>query len=287
METITRDLVLASMHELPAFPEAVQQILAALEDPDASLNVLATCVERDPVLAGRVLWLANRAGNNTRGGGVVNDVFTAISLQGLARVRETVLTTRIGGFLQEMDTQAGADAFWRHSLGVSVCGVEVAHYTAQDVGVDVALIACLLHDVGQLWLQRFSPAMFRKVMEESQTSNQEVDALECRYFGIHHGTVGAWLAQAWGLSDAVVKAIEHHHHPDKAAPAVLTALVHVSEVLSNALDLAGNHSRVARISGPSCKLLGMEWGADSHSLFGRIEARSRHATALFQVVQEA
>lgn len=282
MATITQDQVLSTMDELPAFPDAVIQILGALQDPDASLSVLSTCVERDPVLAGRVLSLANRAGYSVRVGGPVNDVFTAISLVGLALVRETVLLTRVGGFLQELDVQEGSDAFWRHCLAVTVCGVELAHYTEQDVGVDVALIACLLHDVGQLWLQRYAPERFRQVLAEVQDAGLELDVVERKYFGVDHSTVGAWLVQAWGLSASVVQAVAHHHRPDQAGLVPLTALVHVSEVLSQALELSdASHGRVTWISSHSCKLLGVDWGADTHSLFGRIEARSRHATALF------
>jgi hypothetical protein len=60
----------------------------------------------------------------------------------------------------------------------------------------------------------------------------------------------------------------------------LVAVVHIGEVLNNALNLS--HTRpphVRWISEACCSLLGTDWGPDSQRLFGRIEARSRHAFA--------
>jgi hypothetical protein len=53
-------------------------------------------------------------------------------------------------------------------------------------------------------------------------------------------------------------------------------------VLSNALGLTYSDSdHVSTISTPCCETLGLDWGDGSHRLFGRIEARSRQAAALF------
>jgi hypothetical protein len=61
----------------------------------------------------------------------------------------------------------------------------------------------------------------------------------------------------------------------------LVAVVHLSEVLCNALDLTDNETpRVKTVSQASCRVLGLAWGPESHTLFGRIEARSKHAHTL-------
>ena len=85
------------------------------------------------------------------------------------------------------------------------------------------------------------------------------------------------------VSDGIVKAITHHHRPDAALDEPLVAVVHMSEVLGNALDLAGRlQSRVNWISADCCAKSGIDWGPDSQSLFGRIESRSRHAFGLHE-----
>ena len=276
---ITEQRVLDTCDALPAFPLVVLQILETLEDPEASLSLLSSQVETDSVIAARVLSLCNRAAT-AQGRTPVNDVFTALSLVGLARVREAALTIKLASFMEGFSP--AQEYYWSHSLACAVCGVEVAHYTHADVCVDSSLIACLLHDIGQLWLQRFEPAGLQAALQAAEDRDLEIDVAEREVFGVDHSTIGGWLARSWGLSDNICKAIAHHHAPEAGLPLPLVAVVHVGEVLNRALNLSHARSNHVRwISEDCCTLLGMDWGHDSQNLFGRIEARSRHAFAPF------
>ena len=102
-------------------------------------------------------------------------------------------------------------------------------------------------------------------------------------WGVDHGVVGGWLAAHWGLSQEICQAIVQHHAPEAGGQVPLLAVVHVAEVLSNALQLNHTaHCRVTTLSDTSCTLLGLDWGPDSQGLFGRIEARSRHAFGTYR-----
>ncbi len=280
LEPVTEQRVLASRDALPAFPRVVLQILQTLDDPDASLSLLSRQVETDPVVAARVLALCNRAADAGPGRAPVNDVFTALSLVGMARVRAVATTIKIASFMQDFAPPAALRYYWSHSLACAVCGVEVAHYTHADVCVDASLIACLLHDIGQLWLHRFEPETLQIAMRNAESRGMEIDVAERELFGVDHAAIGGWLARAWGLSDNICQALIHHHAPQGGLPEPLVAVVHVSEVLSHALNLSqAPSSHVRWVSEECCTLLGMDWGDDSQGLFGRIEARSRHAFA--------
>lgn len=279
-EPVTEQRVLASQDALPAFPSVVLQILQTLEDPNASLNLLSRQVETDPVIAARVLSLCNRAADGGAGRAAVNDVFTALSLVGLARVRSLALTIKLASFMQDFAPPAALKYYWSHSLACAVCGVEVAHYTPATVEVDASLIACLLHDIGQLWLQRFEFAGLQTALHNAELRGVEIDVTEREVFGVDHATIGGWLARAWGLSDNICKGIIYHHAPQGGLPEPLVAVVHVSEVLNHALNLShAEKNHVRWISEDCCALLGLDWGDDTQGLFGRIEARSRHAFA--------
>lgn len=282
-QDISQQRVLDTRDALPAFPRVVLQILQTLDDPDASLNLLARQVETDAVIAARVLSLCNSAAHSGQGRATVSDVFTALSLVGMARVREVAITMQLANFMREFAPVATEERYWSHSLASAVCGVELAHYTAAEVSVDASLIACLLHDVGQLWLLRFEPEGLKAAQDAAEKRNVDVDVTEREQFGVDHATIGSWLAKAWGLSHGICKAIAFHHVPRAGLPEPLVAIVHISEVLSHALNLAhARSSQVRWISQESCALLGLDWGEDSQHLFGRIEARSRHAFAPFQ-----
>ena len=273
---------MARNRDLPAFPKVIEKILSALDDPDASINLLVDYVEHDPVITGLVLSLANRAGN-TRGGGAVHDVFTAISLVGLARVREITEVVSVASFMKGWVPANAQHQFWVHSMAVAACGVELVNSTLVDVSVDTALVAGLMHNVGQLWLQRFHAAEFEGAMRQSRDGGVDISAAEREWFGVDHGVIGAWLAHSWGVPAGIVSAVQFHHVPDARPDEPLVAVVHVAEVLCNALDLTGSGtSRVTSISPSAFQKMGLDRETDATRLFGRIEARSRFSRALFE-----
>jgi putative nucleotidyltransferase with HDIG domain len=277
---VTREQVCSLNNALPAFPRVVEQIMETLDDPHSGLEELAACIEHDPAIVGHIMALANRA-NSSRDGGPVNDVFTALSLVGLARVREVAMLVSTGNFLQGWVPTQDLQDFWAHCISVAVCGVELAHGSDAEIGVDQSLLAGLLHDVGQLWLLRFRTQDYAQVKELAAAQGMDIDEAERMSFGVDHGEIGGWLAESWGLSPGIVQAIAHHHAPDAWLSEPLVAVVHLSEVLCDALDLTDNeNNRVKTVSQASCRVLGLAWGPESHTLFGRIEARSKHAHTL-------
>lgn len=281
MPNISRDEVVGCADQLPAFPKVVAQLLTTLDDPDTGLATLAGYIEHDPVIAARVISLANRAGSVRRMDEHVSDVFTAISLIGLAQVRQTVLMLSLVDFL---DGVVPASYFWEHSAVVGVGCIELASHAPVSIPRDMALIAGLLHDVGQLWLHRFHTVAFARAQTTSRVSGLAIDVCERNEFGgVDHATIGAWLASGWGLSDDVIEAIAKHHAPTDDPCPPLVAVVHIAEVLSHALDVtASKDNRVGYLSTPACRTLGLEWDDTAQPIFGRIEARSRHAIAFLR-----
>lgn len=263
---------------MPAFPRVVTDILATLDDDGATLGSLVNHVERDPVITARILSIANSAAMAGHSGSNVNDVRKAVSLIGLAKIREITLTVSLAEFAHGCRM---ASYFWEHSVAVGICAMELGRFTHHSA--DYALVAGLLHDIGQLWMAHFYPLEFQMVRSAISSSNEGINAIERRYFGVDHCHIGRLLATYWGLPQAVVDAIYFHHEPDPGLAEKLVAVIHVAEVLSNALDLTGRDGNlVAHLSGAACGQLGIDWTQDLGSLFGRIEARTEYACRVFR-----
>ena len=172
--------------------------------------------------------------------------------------------------------------FWQHSVAVGICGEEIALHVDLPVSASSALIAGLLHDIGQLWLYRFNPEAARAAWGDALSHAEGIEGAEQARFGVDHSIVGAWLGEHWDLPPALIKAIRHHHVCEPALDEPLVLVIHVAEVLSNALDLTGRkENRVTRMSAEACRSLGLIWDESARTLFGRIDARSRHANAFF------
>lgn len=168
-------------------------------------------------------------------------------------------------------------------MAVGVCAEELASHVGEPVTASRALVAGLLHDVGQLCLYQADRALMQQIQQRSRTDFIDITLLEQEAFGVHHGTVGGWLAEEWHLPENMIDAIIHHHDPAGAPGSPLVDIVHLAEALTQALQLGGTASdRISTLSTASCERLGLEWDENSRALFGRMEARTRHATLFFE-----
>lgn len=262
---------------LPAFPLVVKDILHTLDDESAALSTLSDLVAKDPVITARIFSMANAAASAGSGRREIRDIQVALSLIGMARLREIALTVSIAEFSRacRMDRN-----FWRHSVAVGVATQELARQG--QFSADIALVCGLVHDIGSLWMARCQPLEFQMV-RNSMEADPGLDIIDAErlHFGADHCWIGAVLASAWGLPEPVIAAIAHHHDPEPPLDK-LVAATHVGEVLANALDLASPAAASVRhLSAAACTLLGLDWSQDMTYLFGRIEARVRHLGRFF------
>lgn len=263
--------------QLPAFPSVVNELLQTLDDENATLGALIQLVGRDPVITARVLSIANSAVMSSRMERDLRDMQVAISLIGVAKVREIVLGVSLAKFSQESRVSSH---FWQHSLAVGVAAQELARLA--HVSSDYALVCGLLHDIGQLWMARFHPLEFQMVRTVA-SAGEGCDIIEAEraYFGVDHCHVGGVLARAWHLPAPVIMAIDHHHDAEPPAEK-LVALTHVAETLTNALDLTRqDEAKVHHVSASACQLAGIDWSQDLNYLFGKIEARAHYLGKAF------
>lgn len=272
--TITPETVLASLPKLPAFPGIVLRILESLDDDNSSISVLVTHLQRDPVIAGRVLSAANRSSQH--GHRTMGSVSAAVSFIGMRRVREIVLETSLVDFSRQT---RNSRFFWEHSLAVGICTQELAREFS--LSADHALVAGLLHDIGKLWMSNLYPDRHQQVIDLMETQPRPLCEIEHDVFGMDHCEIGELVSRHWGLPEEITEAIARHHHPDSPTLGKLAAITHVAEAISNGLDLPWrDDNQVNELSEHALLTLGLDWKADVSDLLGRMEARFRFAGSL-------
>lgn len=270
--------------QLPAFPKVVSDILATIDDDSATISTLIELVESDPVITARVLSQANSAAKSGTWRKGLRDMRVAVSLIGLSRLRQIVISLSLANFARE--TRVTRD-YWDHSVAVGVAAQEVARLRPLPenmlVSLDYALVAGLLHDIGLLWMARFYPQEFQVAQQAMALSKRANIEIEQHYFGMDHCQVGRILATGWGLPSSIIEGIAGHHQPNLSAGR-LGLITHVAETLVGALGM-GASAPVSplHLSEGACVAAGLNWNDDLNSLFGRIEARSRHLGLVFQV----
>lgn len=273
MPALTLNQALARADRLPALPQIVFRILDDLADEGANVETLSEHIVSDPAVVARLLAAANSAG--VAHGKHVTSVRQALLLLGVARVRGIVTATAI------IDRYAHIPGFdsqrlWRHSLGVAICARQIAEHAG--LNPDIAYVAGLLHDIGQLLLYAVDPRTYGDVLQLCAGRDLAVSDAEREVFGIEHAEVGAELARRWRLPGDIADAIVGHHASDDSPPVTeMGDAVHIAEVLSHALELGidpctDRPMRVPPLSELACARMGIDWPGFAVR-FPQIEAR--------------
>jgi len=207
-----RELV-SGMGDLPSLPSAYEEIVACLQNPDASLTEVGNIVGQDVAMTLKILQLVNSAFFGIAS--PVAAIDQAVSFLGLETIGTLVLSH---GFFSQYDLAASSnfdiDALWRYS---SRCGA-LARMVAQQEKmkssrVEEAFLSGMLHDLGKLVLATQHADAYAEVLQRAGGQNQYLDDIERDLLGATHGEVGAYLIGLWGLPDTVVEAAAYHDAP--------------------------------------------------------------------------
>lgn len=268
---MTADAVVASLPRLPAFPQIVLNILSVLDDENSSISVLINHLQRDPVIAGRVLAAANNSSQYAQRN--MGGIATAVSFIGMRRVREIVLTTSLVDFSRQTSSSL---FFLEHCLAVGIATQELAKEIS--LNPDRALIAGLLHDIGKLWMCHLYAEENQEVITHLNRHLQPLCEVEQAIFGMDHCKIGAVIAQYWGLPEDIIEAISLHHQVDVPDMKPLAAITHIAEAICNGLDFPYREdNQVVEISEQALQVIGLDWNSDLSDLFGRIDGRFQYA----------
>jgi len=225
------ELMLDDLEGLPSLPGLVQHALrtAAAEHP--TRRDLQMPVEVDPALAANLLRLAVALDHPAEDLDSVDALFEALEPDA---IRSRLLSTEAAP--PEALEAAQLPTLWRHTLAVAVA----AQITAQRLGTvrpERALLAGLLHDIGQVALRVLMPRAYAQVLDHLETSGGDLIEAERRLLGIDHAILGKRLARRWGFSEALQNLIWLHHQadvPDGQRPGVgaLSRIVRLADLLA-------------------------------------------------------
>ncbi|MEM8546566.1 MAG: HDOD domain-containing protein [Pseudomonadota bacterium] len=223
-EGLTPELLVAQVSKLVSFPEVALAVDKALADGKSTAADIGGLIAPDPALSASLLRLANSAMYSKRGN--IDSVERAVALVGAREIRDlTFAVAAAQTFSGISSTLLTVEDFWFHSLA---CGA-AARILAKRLGLksaDSVFTAGLLHDVGQLVMYSQASGPSADTLRHSRTNNDGLMPYlsERAVFGFDHMAVGAALAREWGFPDALVRAIEFHHEPERAEEAHLAEI---------------------------------------------------------------
>lgn len=206
VETILQKRIAENTLVLPPPPGVVMKTMALLRDPNFSPKEAAPIIERDSVLAARVL----RAANSVAHGGMerAKSLPQSLTRLGIDRLKSLLVEVSAHRLFESRD-QRIADAtrgLWEHSLAVAILSRDVAALCGV-AETEAAYLSGLLHDIGK-------PVVAWLLLEAEKSvvgtrTNVWIDPdVWVEVLNRVHRPVGVALAQKWGLPESVVSAIQ-------------------------------------------------------------------------------
>ena len=217
-----------AVSSLPAMPDTVQRVQAAVSDPDKGARDVAEILKSDPALAAKVISLANAPAHGFKHR--VESIENATTLVGL---REVFAMTLAAAIVDRFDTSTTFDYanFWRRSVTCGNLAKILDRASRNKIGTDV-FVAGLLHDIGRAVFAEVAPAPYGAL--DHDTVDEILIAAEHHTFGIAHPEVGYIVARNWNLPAALAETIRFHACPERATEA--PALVNLVSLAANLTD---------------------------------------------------
>jgi HD-like signal output (HDOD) protein len=220
-----------ALAQLPPFSPILNRLISSLAQEDVSFAKIADLIEKDTALAGNVLRLVNSALFGLRG--TVNSIRHAISLLGIAKLRNATLSMSVARLWSQVKTPPGWSmaSFNLHSAGVAILSDLLAQRRSVEYS-EGAFAAGLFHDLGLLLVALGLPAEYKQIALLHQQSPKWMMEYERQVLGMTHVELSAEALAVWNLPEPIQRAVRFSDTPDLDPTTVKPDGVSLSRVLN-------------------------------------------------------
>ena len=199
--------ILAS-DRLPVLPDTALQLVELGNDPELYPAQLQAVLAGDPVVAARIMQVANSAmfARQSR----ISSLGQALAVLGVRLALGIATGVAVVESLREGPVASfDYEAHWRKS----VLGAIAANELYDSLGVasrGELFLASLLQDIGSLALLCEIGDKYAQ-LHKATRNHRDLIEFERRAFGLDHAEIGAAMAEKWRLPDTIVRAISSSH----------------------------------------------------------------------------
>ncbi|MFH0884063.1 MAG: HDOD domain-containing protein [bacterium] len=233
-----RNLKRILTHEnLPVLPELLSKLEMTLRDPKTDSSRVTRLIENEPVIAGRLLKVANSVlyGGRQK----ITDLQMAVSRIGLNTIRHMVYSLVLPHLFIDIH-MVDHRQFWKHSLAAANICRKLAVEKMQDPhSEELAYLAGLVHDVGILLLAIGLTEEYTEIIQTAFSEGRPLNEVEYEVWGLTHADVGAiFITENWELDERIAEALlQFEQAPDLTPRNPLAEALYVADSLCIAAGL--------------------------------------------------
>jgi len=216
--------------ELPSVPEIVVRLQQTLSDENVTNDTVVRVIGSEPMLAGKLLTMANSVALNTSGRKIA-DLPTAVARVGFNIVRSAALSFAVEQLRKASEyrhLEQQLDGLWKNSVQIAaMCHVIARRFSS--LNGDTALLAGLMHNVGRIYILTRA-SKYPTLTADPLTFNSIVRDW--------HANVAKALLENWKVAEEIVEAVAGYEDLDREARGPVT----LTDVLSLAMLLERNRN---------------------------------------------
>jgi HD-like signal output (HDOD) protein len=226
-----KEQALRALAQLPPFSPILNRLIASLANEDVSFAKISDLIEKDTALAGNVLRLVNSALYGLRG--TVNSIRHAVSLLGIAKLRNATLSMSVARMWSQVKTPPGWSMarFNLHSVGVAILADLLTQQRDVQYG-EGAFAAGLFHDLGLLLVALGLPEEYKQITLLHKQSPKWIIEYEQQVLGLTHLELSAEALAVWNLPEPIQTAVRFAETPDLDPTVVPPDGISLSRVLN-------------------------------------------------------
>lgn len=233
--------LLERVYELPSIPKVVQELIASFSSNVADAASISRNIHADPMIAAKVLRLANSARYGA--GRNIASLDTAVVMLGFDTLKTLVVAS---GITSVMVNIPGLDmkAFWRRSFMVANLCKVVAKST-KGFDPEIAFTCGMLHRIGLALMYLGNTQAMQELEQVLGNSDANRTKLEFERFGYTNPQVSANLARIWRFPPEIQVALLNQEAPLATDPVChYAAMIKTAVWLHHALEQHLEHEQI-------------------------------------------
>lgn len=236
-----RKMISGKEIKLPEMPSTAFELNEIVQDPTASAHSIAEVVNKSPSLATLLLKIVNSSfyGFPSK----INNISRAVTIIGTREITGLALGLSIMKAFKDIPKEVlDMSSFLKHSIA---CGI-ISRILAAKKNLpqtEQMFVSGLLHDIGRLVIYRYFPDQAMTLLSLAATSENLLYQQENTFLGRGHAFIGKYLLREWNLPHELENNIFFHHNPSAAHDPVKAAIIHMADIMVNALSLGSSGER--------------------------------------------
>ncbi len=227
--------------KLPEIPNIVFELNDIMADPRSSADDIAQIVSKSPSLATILLKIVNSSFYSFPS--KIDSISRAVTIIGTKEITNLSLGISVINIFKGIPRNLiDMRAFMRHGFA---CGIISRILAAQkDIPqTEQLFVSGLLHDIGRAVVYKYFPDHAYALLNHSSKTKKLLYKQERGCLGCRHTDLGKYLLIKWNLPINLANNIFCHHNPSNANNTIHASIVHLADILANALGLGSSGER--------------------------------------------